>query len=61
MRSHLWTRAEDEHIRAIVGTVYAEEDSTPKTAEGSKIRKTQKQIIEFLETKYVFRFNEVMG
>ncbi len=61
MRSHLWTRVEDEHIRAIVRTAFAGKEVAPKVIEGSKIRRTQKQIMEFLDTKYVFRFNEVMG
>lgn len=61
MRSHLWTRAEDEHIRTIVRTAYSEDITTLKTADGYKIRMTQKQIMEYLETKYVFRFNEIMG
>lgn len=61
MRSHLWTRAEDEHIRTIVRTAYSEDITTLKAADGYKIRMTQKQIMEYLETKYVFRFNEIMG
>lgn len=62
MRSHLWTEAEDDHIRAIVGTVYAE-NSKQKTKEDSalQIRKEQQQMMDYLASRYVFRFNTVMG
>ena len=62
-RSHLWTREEDEHIRAIVGSVYTEEMATSqmKTDAGYRIRKNQQDVMSFLERKYVFRFNTVMG
>jgi hypothetical protein len=61
MRSHLWTRAEDVHIRAIVGSVYAEEDERKQKSDPMKIRRNQQQMIDFLESRYVFRFNTVMG
>ena len=63
MRSHLWTVTEDDHIRTIVGTVYAEDASKQKTADDPslKIRKGQQQMIDYLSSRYVFRFNEVMG
>ena len=63
MRSHLWTDVEDDHIRTIVGTVYAEDASKQKTADDPalKIRKGQLQMIDYLSSRYVFRFNEVMG
>ena len=62
-RSHLWTRAEDEHIRAVVASVYAEDmkPSQMKTDAGYRIRKNQQDVMAFLERKYVFRFNTVMG
>ena len=63
MRSHLWTVAEDDHIRTIVRTVYAE-DEPKKNASGDtalKIRKGQQDMIDYLASRYVFRFNEVMG
>ena len=61
MRSHLWSRAEDAHIRAIVGSVYTEENKGRLKSDPQKIRNHQQQIIDFLESRYVFRFNTVMG
>ena len=63
MRSHLWTDAEDEHIRTIVGTVYAEVNTKlKKNGDNSlKIRKDQQQMMDYLTSRYVFRFNTVMG
>ena len=61
MRSHLWTRKEDAHIRVIVGSVYAEEGKRSPKSDPLKIRNHQQQIIDFLESRYVFRYNTVMG
>ena len=61
MRSHLWTREEDAHIRAIVGSVYAEENKKKRQSDPLRIRNHQQQIIDFLESRYVFRYNTVMG
>ena len=61
MRSHLWTREEDAHIRAIVGSVYAEENNNKQKSDPLKIRNNQQQLIDYLESRYVFRFNTVMG
>ena len=63
MRSHLWTEIEDDHIRTIVGTVYAEDSAKQNTADDAalKIRKGQQEMIDYLSSRYVFRFNEVMG
>jgi hypothetical protein len=63
MRSHLWTEVEDDHIRTIVGTVYAEEKTMHKTTGDSAlhIRKVQQQMMDYLSSRYVFRFNTVMG
>ena len=61
MRSHLWTRKEDAHIRAIVGSVYAEEGKRSPKSDPLKVRNHQQQIIDFLESRYVFRYNTVMG
>ena len=63
MRSHLWTEAEDDHIRAIVGAAYAEK-ATKQKANGEaalQIRKDQQQVMDYLSSRYVFRFNTVMG
>ena len=63
MRSHLWTEAEDDHIRAIVGAAYAEK-ATKQKANGEaalQIRKDQQQVMDYLASRYVFRFNTVMG
>ena len=61
MRSHLWTREEDGHIRAIVGSVYAEENNSKQKSDPLRIRNNQQQLIDYLESRYVFRFNTVMG
>ena len=61
MRSHLWTREEDEHIRAIVGTVFAEQEVKTDDTPEARIRQNQKRMMELLEKKYVFRYNTVMG
>ena len=63
MRSHLWTEVEDDHIRTIVGTVYAEANAKlKKTGDNAlQIRKDQQQMMEYLGSRYVFRFNTVMG
>ena len=63
MRSHLWTEVEDDHIRTIVGTVYAEANvKLKKTGDNAlQIRKDQQQMMEYLGSRYVFRFNSVMG
>ena len=63
MRSHLWTEAEDDHIRAIVGTVYADANvKLKKTGDNAlQIRKEQQQMMKYLGSRYVFRFNTVMG
>ena len=61
MRSHLWTREEDAHIRAIVASVYTEEEKGKQQSNPLRIRSHQQQIIDFLESRYVFRYNTVMG
>ena len=63
MRSHLWTEAEDDHIRAIVGAAYAEKATKQKTngETALQIRKDQQQVMDYLSSRYVFRFNTVMG
>ena len=63
MRSHLWTEAEDDHIRAIVGAVFAEKATKQKTngETALQIRKDQQQVMDYLASRYVFRFNTVMG
>ena len=61
MRSHLWTKVEDRHIRAIVSSVYAEPAGEVKDVPASRIRRNQQAMMAFLEKKYVFRYNTVMG
>ena len=63
MRSHLWTEVEDDHIRTIVRMVYAEGNTKlKKTGDNAlQIRKDQQQMMEYLSSRYVFRFNTVMG
>lgn len=63
MRSHLWTVAEDDHIRTIVRTVYADDTHVKKVPSDSvlQVRKSQQQMMDYLCSRYVFRFNSVMG
>lgn len=63
MRSHLWTEAEDDQIRAIVGAAYVEKATKQKTngEAALQIRKDQQQVMDYLSSRYVFRFNTVMG
>lgn len=63
LRSHLWTRHEDQYIRTIVASVYAEEPKkTDKNTDPAiRIRKSQQDVIDLLERRYAFRFNTVMG
>ena len=58
---HMWTREEDAHIRAIVASVYTEEEKGKQQSNPLRIRSHQQQIIDFLESRYVFRYNTVMG
>ena len=47
-------------IRAIVSAVYAEEKPKHRK-EGEMVSVETRRLIEFLNTRYVFRYNEVMG
>jgi len=62
MRNHHVFRknvSEDE-LRAIVDAVYAEQRRTPLT-EGAAVSRETRRLIRFLNTRYVFRKNTVMG
>ena len=62
LRSHLWTRQEDEHLRGIVAAVYAEKVEKPDKEDAAlRIRRSQKEMMRFLESRYVFRYNTIMG
>ena len=58
---HVYKKIYDgPRIRAIVSAVYAEE--RPKhRKEGEMVSVETRRLIEFLNTRYVFRYNEVMG
>ena len=62
LRSHLWSRQEDEHLRSIVAAVYAEKLTKPAKEDAAlRIRRSQKEMMHFLESRYVFRYNTIMG
>lgn len=50
----------EEELRAIVDAVYAEQRRTP-VAEGAVVSRETRRLIRFLNTRYVFRKNMVMG
>ena len=58
---HVYKKIYDgPRIRAIVSAVYAEERPTHRK-EGEMVSVETRRLIEFLNTRYVFRYNEVMG
>jgi len=58
---HVYKQIYDEpRIRAIVSTAYSEEKPTRKK-EGEMVSVETRRLIEFLKTRYVFRYNDVMG
>ena len=50
----------ESRARAIVSTVYSEEQPK-RRKEGEMVSVETRRLIEFLKTRYVFRYNEVMG
>lgn len=62
MRNHSWNRIETDHLRAIVAASYAETDGQ-KPAVNAKmaVRQATQEMISFLEGRYVFRHNTLMG
>jgi hypothetical protein len=50
----------ESRVRAIVSTVYSEEQPK-RRKEGEMVSVETRRLIEFLKTRYVFRYNEVMG
>ena len=62
MYSHLWSRQEEAHVRAIVASAYTEAAAQkPKSDEAVRVRRETTGLIAFLQARYVFRFNTVMG
>ena len=58
---HVYKKIYDgPRIRAIVSTVYAEENPK-RRKDGEMVSVETRRLIEFLNTRYVFRYNEVMG
>ena len=58
---HVYKEIYDEpRIRAIVSAVYSEEKPSRKK-ESEMVSVETRRLIEFLKTRYVFRYNEVMG
>ena len=58
---HVYKKIYDgPRIRAIVSAVYAEENPK-RRKDGEMISVETRKLIKFLKTRYVFRYNEVMG
>lgn len=58
---HVYKQIYDEpRVRAIVSAVYSEEKPKRKK-EGEMVSVETRKLIDFLKTRYVFRYNEVMG
>jgi hypothetical protein len=58
---HVYKKIYDEsRVRAIVSTAYSEENPK-RRKEGEMVSVETRRLIDFLKTKYVFRYNEVMG
>ena len=58
---HVYKEAFDEQrVRTIVMAVYSEEKPSRKK-EGEMVSVETRRLIEFLKTRYVFRYNDVMG
>lgn len=63
MWAHLWSRTDDDRLRQIVASTYATEEGKGKTVvdPAFRVRSRQQQMIAYLEKRYVFRYNTVMG
>lgn len=62
LRNHSWTRLEMARLRGIVAASYAETaDHKPVKDPRVSVRETTQEMIRFLETRYVFRYNNIMG
>ena len=62
LRNHYWSRRDGDHIRAIVDSVYAEpKKGTVKDDPAMRVREGQQRMMRFLEERYVFRYNTIMG
>ena len=67
--SHLWSREEERHVRAVVASSYEaarerkpKADPELKTIEASaKVRRDTLALIDFLGRRYQLRYNTVMG
>ena len=51
----------EDHVRAVVGAVYAEVKNNHQTTIGNKVGLETRQLIGYLQSRYVFRYNTVMG
>lgn len=69
LHSHLWSREEERHIRAVVASSYeAARERKPKAnpeleaiEASAKVRRDTLALIEFLGRRYQLRYNTVMG
>lgn len=59
--NHSWDKAKEDVIRSIVDAAYEENQESPKENTASQIRKSVQNMVDFLLSKYVFRYNTIMG
>ncbi len=58
---HGWTYAEDDVVRQTVKNAYMETKPQKKTDAAMGVRMSAMNIMRFMESRYVFRYNTVMG
>ena len=67
--THIWSHHKyktpplfsEERIRAVVGAVYAETRPDRRTSNAVGVGRETQQLIQYLQSRYVFRYNTVMG
>ena len=68
--THIWAHYKyktplvftEEHIRAVTGAVFAEtKPDRRRNAKGTSVGREMRQLIDYLQGRYVFRYNTIMG
>ena len=67
--THIWSHHKyktpplfsEDRIRAVVGAVYAETRPDRRTGSAVGVGRETQQLIQYLKSRYVFRYNTVMG
>ncbi len=68
--THIWAHYryktplvfDEERIRAVVGAVYAEtKPDKRKTRHAESVGREMRQLVDYLQKRYVFRYNTIMG